>query len=410
MVEDQFKLIFDAINYPILLIDAKLKIVDFNSAVSSSGYNPSLGDSIRKIIPWAADEIGQFAASSLLETTIILKDNDAKKNIWSELSVKKIFLESGNDFKYILVQCKISEIKLTESLDLLNQPILVRIIDFLPDPTFMIDIHGKVIAWNQAMVDLTHVKAGEILRKADYEYSLPFYGSRRPMLIDNCLKNIDQRKLHYPSCAVDGETISTEITLTTLRPEGIHLWKKAAPIKNNRGEIIGAIEIIRDITSVKKSEETLHYLSTHDPVTGLFNRAYFETEIERLENSRRYPISVLFCELRSLKVFNEDRKYPVDDSKLKEAAGILRACFRREDLSARIGSHEFGVLMPVSELSIGKRAVQRVIQAVVSYNKAKPKSDSIVLAIGLSTANDSSTLRKAITTAQSRVSDAQVSC
>jgi hypothetical protein len=65
--------------------------------------------------------------------------------------------------------------------------------------------------------------------------------------------------------------------------------------------------------------------------------------------------------------------------------------------------------MPVSELSIGKRAVQRVIHAVVSYNQAKPKSDSIVLAIGLSTAIDSSTLKKAISTAQSRVSDAQVS-
>jgi diguanylate cyclase (GGDEF)-like protein len=409
MVEDQFKLIFDAINYPILLMDTKLKIVDFNSAVSRSGNTAIIGGAFREIIPWAADEIEQFAVSSLLETKFKLKDNDPEKNIWSELFVKKIMLESGNEFKYILVQGKTSGLNLIEKGEEINQLVLSRVIDFLPDPTFMIDIHSRVIAWNQAMVELTHVAADEILGKADYEYSLPFYGNRRPMLIDYCLENSDQRASHYHSYDVDGDSISTEITLNTLQAEGIHLRKKAAPIKNNRGEIIGAIEIIRDITSVKKSEETLHYLSTHDPVTGLFNRAYFETEIERLENSRRYPISVLFCELRSLKVFNEDRKYPVDDSKLKEAAGILRACFRREDLSARIGSHEFGVLMPVSELSIGKRAVQRVIQAVVSYNKAKPKSDSIVLAIGLSTANDSSTLRKAITTAQSRVSDAQVS-
>jgi diguanylate cyclase (GGDEF)-like protein len=409
MLEDQFKLIFDAINYPILLIDAKLKIVDFNSEVSRSGNTAVIGDSLRETIPWAADELEQFAASSLVESTIILTGNDAEKNTWSEFSVKKILLESGNDFKYILVQGKTPGLNGIETGEEINQSVLSKVIDILPDPTFLIDIHGRVIAWNQAMVNLTHVPEEEILGKADYEYSLPFYGHRRPMLIDYCLENIDQRKSHYHSCEVDGDSITTEITLNTLQAEGIHLRKKAAPIKNNRGEVIGAIEIIRDITSMKKSEETLHYLGTHDPVTGLFNRAYFEAEIERLENSRRYPISVLFCELRSLKVFNEDRKYPVDDLKLKEAAGILRACFRREDLSARIGSHEFGVLMPVSELSIGKRAVQRVVQAVVSYNQAKPKSDSLVLAIGLSTANDSSTLKKAISIAQSRVSDAQVS-
>jgi diguanylate cyclase (GGDEF)-like protein/PAS domain S-box-containing protein len=408
MLEDQFKLIFDAINYPILLIDTKLKIVDFNSAVSRSGNTAVIGSAFREIIPWAADEIEQFAISSLLETKIILKDNDSGNNIWSELFVKKI-IESGNEFKYFLVQGQISGSYLIESTEEINQSILLRIIDFLPDPTFMIDIHGRVIAWNQAMVNLTHVPEEEILGKADYEYSLPFYENRRRMLIDYCLENSDQTTSHFHSCEVEGDSVSTEVTLNTLQPEGIHLWKKAAPIKNNIGEIIGAIETIRDITKMKKSEETLLHLSTHDPVTGLFNRAYFEAEIERLENSRRYPISVLFCELRSLKVFNEDRKYPVDDLKLKEAAGILRACFRREDLSARIGSHEFGVLMPVSELSIGKRAVQRVIQAVVSYNQAKPKSDSIVLAIGLSTAIDSSTLKKAISTAQSRVSDAQVS-
>ncbi len=407
MLEDQFKLIFDAIYYPILLIDTKLKIVDFNSAVSRSGNTAVIGGAFQEIIPWAADEIEQFAISSLLETTIILKDNDSEKSIWSELFVKKI-MEPGKEFKYILVQSKTSGLNLIESTEEITQSILLRIIDFLPDPTFLIDMHGKVLAWNQAMVDLTQVKADEILGKADYEYSLPFYGSRRPMLIDYCLENSDQRKSHYPSCEEDGESFSVEITLNTLQPEGIHLWKKASPLKNINGEIVGAVETIRDNTKMKKSEETLLYLSTHDPVTGLFNRAYFEAEIERLENSRRYPISVLFCEMRSVKVFNEDRKYPVDDVKMKEAAGILKACFRREDLSAVIGSHDFGVLMPVTELSIGKRAVQRVIQAVVRYNQANPKSDSLVMAIGLSTANDSSTLRKAIKTAHSRVSDAQV--
>jgi diguanylate cyclase (GGDEF)-like protein len=206
---------------------------------------------------------------------------------------------------------------------------------------------------------------------------------------------------------MEGDSVSTEVYLSSLRQEGIHLWAKATTLKNNNGEVIGAVETIRDITDLKKSEEQILYLSTHDPVTGLFNKAYFEAEIERLENSRQFPISVLFCDLRSLKKFNDDRKYPVDESKIKEAGLILRACFRREDLVARIGSLEFGVLMPASELAIGNKAVQRVIQAVVKYNQAKTKSDSLQLSIGLSTSSEPSTLRKAVNIAQTRATESQ---
>jgi len=220
------------------------------------------------------------------------------------------------------------------------------------------------------------------------------------------LKKIDQPSLHYPKYHEEGGAVSAEIYLSSLRQDGIHLWAKATTLQNIDGEVIGAVETIRDITNLKKSEEQLQYLSTHDPVTGLYNKPYFEAEIERLENSRRFPISVLFCDLQSLKKFNTGKKYPVNDQKVKEAAQILRACFRREDLVARIGGQEFGVLMPVSELSIGKKAVQRVIQSVVKFNQSKPKSDSLQFSIGLSTANEPTALHNAVKTAQNRVSDA----
>jgi len=57
-----------------------------------------------------------------------------------------------------------------------------EIIDFLPDATLVIDREGKVIAWNRAMEVLTGVPAGDKLGNGDYEYALPFYKERRPML------------------------------------------------------------------------------------------------------------------------------------------------------------------------------------------------------------------------------------
>ena len=58
------------------------------------------------------------------------------------------------------------------------------IINFLPDATFAIDTRGVVIAWNRAMEKMTGVPATEILGKGNYEYAIPFYHERRPILID----------------------------------------------------------------------------------------------------------------------------------------------------------------------------------------------------------------------------------
>ena len=75
---------------------------------------------------------------------------------------------------------------------------LADIIDFFPDATFVIDKEGLVISWNRAIEVLTGVKAEEILGKGDHEYALPFYGIRRPLLIDLVMEpaNEDVKKAY----------------------------------------------------------------------------------------------------------------------------------------------------------------------------------------------------------------------
>ena len=62
------------------------------------------------------------------------------------------------------------------------------IINFFPDATFAIDLEGRMIIWNRAVEELTGVKAEDILGKSNHEYSIPFYGVRRPIMIDPVLK------------------------------------------------------------------------------------------------------------------------------------------------------------------------------------------------------------------------------
>jgi len=131
------------------------------------------------------------------------------------------------------------------------------ILNFLPDATFAIDMNGVVIAWNRAMEEMTGVPAETMLGKGDYEYALPFYGKRRPILIDLIFSDPGEIRTKYAGIVRDGTTLAAETSLPYLRGEQRTLWGKASLLFNQSGTVIGAIEVIRDLTGRKQVEETL---------------------------------------------------------------------------------------------------------------------------------------------------------
>ncbi|MEN6621796.1 MAG: PAS domain S-box protein [Smithella sp.] len=133
---------------------------------------------------------------------------------------------------------------------------LADIINFLPDAILAIDLSGKVIAWNLAMEKLSGVKAEDIMGKDDYEYTIPFYGMRRPALIDLALRFTDDDQKRYAFIKKDGDIITTE-TVVTIGSSSLVLLGKARPLYDDNGNIVGAIETIRDITLLKEAEKAL---------------------------------------------------------------------------------------------------------------------------------------------------------
>jgi PAS domain S-box-containing protein len=140
---------------------------------------------------------------------------------------------------------------------------LYDIINFLPDATFVIDSGGHVIAWNHAIEDMTHVKAENILGKGRYEYSIPFYGKRRKLLIDLALSSSKKLDSEYYSISREQKSITAEIYIPSLNGKPTYLWGKATTLYNKKGMIVGAIESIRDITSKKKDEIELKQCTEH---------------------------------------------------------------------------------------------------------------------------------------------------
>ncbi len=133
---------------------------------------------------------------------------------------------------------------------------LADIIEFLPDPTWVINLEGKVIAWNMAVKKMTGIEKQEILGKGDYAYALPFYGERRPVLIDLVLQRDENWEKRYLSLkSENGVLVSSESFHPIMGIGGRYLAGAAARLYDARGNVVGAIESVRDITAAKRMEQ-----------------------------------------------------------------------------------------------------------------------------------------------------------
>jgi PAS domain S-box-containing protein len=134
---------------------------------------------------------------------------------------------------------------------------MAEIIDFLPDATFVIDRDGKIIAWNNAMEALTGVPAESMLGKGNYEYALPFYKERKPMLANLVFLPGAGIEKRYDTVQRIGDTLVVDIFIPDFRPGGVYFWAKASPLYDPEGTVTGAIETIRDITDRKRAEQEI---------------------------------------------------------------------------------------------------------------------------------------------------------
>lgn len=254
---------FQAINHPALILDASHFILAANKA--SQEYmglseNEILGKQCFELI----HNIDSKEAPSHCPLEMLIKEG-VNEPVEMEMetfggyalvSCTPIFDKKGKLDKIIhiatdITQRKTAEDKLKESQQLLND-----IIEFLPDANLVIDEKGVVISWNRAIEEMTGIKAEDMIGKGNYEYSLPFYGERRPILIDLVNKSNAKLQKKYKFIERDGNGLLGENKGLVQGTKRI-LWGKAATLYNGEGNIKGAIETIRDVTNLKKGQESL---------------------------------------------------------------------------------------------------------------------------------------------------------
>jgi PAS domain S-box-containing protein len=149
---------------------------------------------------------------------------------------------------------------------------LMDIINFLPDATLVIDNEGKVIAWNKAIESMTGISAEQMLGKGDYEYAIPFYGERRQILVDLVFKPEEELENRYIQVQRQGTILTADTYVPSLRGSERYLLGTASTLHDSKGNIVGAIEVIRDLTDRKIAENELR--ASEEKLRLIFENAF----------------------------------------------------------------------------------------------------------------------------------------
>ncbi|MEW6265435.1 MAG: PAS domain S-box protein [Thermodesulfobacteriota bacterium] len=163
-----------------------------------------------------------------------------------------------------------------------SQRRLADIIDFLPLATLVIDRRGRVTAWNRAMETLTGVQAADMIGKGDFEYALPFYGVRRPILIDLVFDpEEDILAGQYKDIQYERGVLTAEAFIPKLGSDGIICLGFATALNDATGNVVGAIESIRDITKMRKVEAELKEAEEkYRTILESMDSGYYEVDLQ----------------------------------------------------------------------------------------------------------------------------------
>ena len=185
-------------------------------------------------------------------------------------------------------------------------------------------------------------------------------------------------------------------------PIDIHLSFRVMPgHEDDFGWVLVAIE---DITARKKAEDYLRYLGTHDVMTGLYNRAYFEETLLKLEKGRLEPLSVLIADVNGLKTVNDTLGHQAGDSLIRRAAEVLRAALDKDLVAARIGGDEFAAFLTHCDEARAQELVKQ-IGALIELNNKYYREPLLSISIGTATSQPGMTVQELIRMADDAMYD-----
>lgn len=148
---------------------------------------------------------------------------------------------------------------------------------------------------------------------------------------------------------------------------------------NHPSRVVG---VFVDVTLTKLREDRLMHISYHDPLTGLFNRRYYDETIVEYNSNPYYPLSVIVMDINGLKELNDVFGHSAGDELLIQAASLFRDNLKDKEFVARIGGDEFVMILPNTMFDEAQQKVKMILEGAKQY---EVKGNKISLSLGVAT-------------------------
>lgn len=380
MSENLMDLIFDTLPIPIWIKSKDGKFLNINKKFEDT----YIGKGLKK-----TDIIGKFD-QDIYPVEIAKKYNESYKKVIESKkpmvfenkcrnkTITKTYvtpiLDNNNQIIAVTgIIHDISEVKQYEVDNIYQKNLIETIINSMPDIVFYKDLEGKYIGGNKAFFEDFYRKDKlDIIGKTDLELSEDKNLADYIMKKD---KEVIETKQHIYS-RLEIKNIENKIT---------YLESIKTPVINKEKEVIGVVGVSRDITKRKELENMLRHMSYTDKLTGLYNRAYFEEQINILNNEEFYPLSMIMGDVNGLKKLNDTRGHLEGDRLIMKISEILKNSCREEDFIFRWGGDEFVILMPNTNTICAQSVYNNIIE---NCKKASNDEMKVTIALGMTTKID----------------------
>jgi len=377
--EDRYRLIFDTIPNPAVILDLDKKVEALNDSCLEYFQNqlpPAVvyGEKVplERIFPWLVNELSYFLSDWSREMTLEKEAETIKGKVVFQIRLKKIFDQFENHRSTLILLNDITTIVEAEKKVARARDFYLTLFEEFPAMIWRAGTDGQFNYFNQAWLAFTGKSAEE--QKGDGWSSL--------------MHEDDRQRFSSVYGSAVGEQRAFEIEFRLRRHDGQYRWVLCVgrPFYGLDGEFAGFIGSCYDITERKTLEDQLSYLAMHDPLTDLPNRRMLEVvlprTIQQAESGR--SSSLFFIDLDNFKLVNDNFGHNVGDELLVELGRILKSQLREGDLLVRLGGDEFAILLDGVQRKEAENVARRLLETVSHYQFLTPQQAfTLYLSIGV---------------------------
>lgn len=325
-------------------------------------------------------DLNEMTGLPLWDTTWWYKDHDSQHRLKSAMGVARLgnqirfecFLfdqkekqhafdlsiqpiregEDDSEITSIIVEARnINEIKSIEEEVRKANKRSNLLLDESPSMLLMLNAQGLILSCNKYGCNLLGYADGELI-------------GRNLVTLYSQLINISDLKEYLESCnSADGLLLSREISYSTKENRKIWINERVRKLADHDQYFL----VCENITERYELSKELNYRASHDYLTGLKNRLFFENQLETYLKDLAYqstPYSLMYLDMDKFKIINDTCGHQAGDEVLRQIATILTESVSAHSLVARLGGDEFAIIMPQTELIEAKLAAQRIINAI----------------------------------------------